>query len=85
LQADQWQPALSGFSADDARLIVRYDGVDYVEMYAEPGRTDLPTVRVRRGGVWLSVVAWLWTVCLIGGIVWSFRYPQNTAPGGFDQ
>ena len=75
LQINDWQPALQAYTRDDARLIVTYDGVDYIELYASPPDETLPQSRVQRGGVWLAVVAGVWTAFLIGGIVGAFRYP----------
>lgn len=83
LQAEEWQKALNAISPEQARMVVRYDGVDYLELYSGSGNSGLPVRIIRRGGMWLSVVAWLWTVCLIGGIVWSIRQPLSPVSGGF--
>lgn len=84
LQADDWKPALQAYTPDEAHLIVTYDGVNYIELYASNSIEALPESSVQRGGVWLTVAAGVWTAFLIGGIVWAFRYPQPRQDPGRD-
>jgi 4-amino-4-deoxy-L-arabinose transferase-like glycosyltransferase len=79
LDPDQWAETWARFEGQPPALAVRFDGVEYLTLFAAASEVASPEV-VRRGGLWLTGVAWLWTAGLVGLIVWA-RPSPGQPPG----
>ncbi|NDJ51450.1 MAG: hypothetical protein GYB68_00020 [Chloroflexi bacterium] len=74
MDSEQWIPVLVPFERGETapRLIVSYDGVDYLWLFgnpADPASAD--PLRINRGGAGLTVLAWLWWVLTLGLTLWA--------------
>jgi hypothetical protein len=70
---DQWEEIWNGYQDQTPELIVYFDGVEYMRVHAADPDLDLPHVEIHRGGVWLIVLAWAWTIALAVVTVLSIR------------
>lgn len=73
IDLDEWAGAWIRLGDQQPVLSVRFDGVEYLSLYAADPARDLPHQVIDRGGSWLIVLAWVWTIALTGCIVWMLR------------
>lgn len=79
LESDTWMPLWEGFEGDTPELIVQFDGVTYLWLFKAGDSDESPPVVIRRGGLWLTALAWGWVAGLSGLLAWALR-PER-APG----
>ncbi len=82
---EQWESTWDEYVDREPQLLILFDGVEYLRMYAaQPAANQYPTVTVDRGWQGLLIIAWVWTGVLAAGIAWALRHlrrEQQTAPG----
>ena len=73
IDTENWKPAWEHYRDQTPQAVVRFDGVEYLWLYAsQPARSGLPVV-IERGWNGFIVVAWLWTVGLVVALAWALR------------
>jgi hypothetical protein len=80
LESDTWMPLWEEFDGDAPELIVQFDGVTYLWLFKAGDSGDEPPVVVRRGGLWLTALAWAWVVGLTGLLWWAREPRRATSP-----
>lgn len=76
-----WEEAWETFRYQTPRMVVRFDGVEYLWLY-EPEAADAgQPIVVERGWSGFIGLAWLWTLALLATLVWSLRRTPGTEPG----
>jgi hypothetical protein len=73
IQPDMWEAAWETYRSRPAQVVVTFDGVEYLWLYAvepaEPGEQ----IVIRRGGIALVGLAWAWAVGLSALVAWAIR------------
>ena len=74
---EQWGPAWESVQARSPQMVVSYDGIDYLWLYAvQPPSEPVQTITIRRGGGTAFVVlAWGWAALMASLAIWAFRRP----------
>ncbi|MBN1121962.1 MAG: glycosyltransferase family 39 protein [Anaerolineae bacterium] len=74
----QWESTWNEYSDREPQLLISFDGVEYLRMYAaQPAANQYPTVIVDRGWPGLFAITWIWTGGLVVGIAWALWRSQN--------
>ncbi len=71
LDNEIWQPVWEALQEQKPLIVVSYDGVDYLWLYArDPSTANATTGYVRHGGSSLIGLAWLWTISWVVALIW---------------
>jgi hypothetical protein len=82
-QAELWQSAWESVQGDTPELVVSYDGVDHLWLYAMKPNPSTETIHIRRGWIGFVGVAWAWTLAMLATLVWALRrVPPRHEPVG---
>jgi 4-amino-4-deoxy-L-arabinose transferase-like glycosyltransferase len=73
LRIDEWESAWEAVQGQPPELVVSYDGVEHLWLYAMKPTPATETVRIRRGWIGFVGVAWAWTLALLVTLVWALR------------
>lgn len=68
-----WVDALEALKGQPPQVVVRYDGVEYVWLYKIHPLEPVQTLVVRRGGIGLVGLAWVWTLATLAALLWALR------------
>jgi hypothetical protein len=84
LEVEAWQPAWEAVQGYPPELVVSYDGVDHLWLYAVKPNPSAKTIHVRRGWIGFVGVAWAWTLAMLATLVWALRRvpPRHEPDGG---
>jgi hypothetical protein len=70
---EQWESTWDEYNDREPQLLVLFDGVEYLRMYAAYPGVETPSVTIDKGWPGLSVIAWVWTGFLCVGTAWALR------------
>jgi len=81
IATENWEPAWERYRDQTPQAVVRFDGVDYLWLYASKPAESGPPVAIERGWNGFIVVAWLWTAGLVAVLAWALRRdpPQHAS------
>jgi hypothetical protein len=74
---EQWEATWEDYRDRPAQVVVIFDGVDCMWLYAAQPDESVPGVVIRRGGIGLVGLAWAWTAALLAVLVWALRQPMS--------
>ena len=60
LKPEQWEEYWDRYADQEPVFALFFDGVEYIWLYAAKDSAALPYTEVRRGGMWLVGLAWVW-------------------------
>ncbi len=80
LESDTWMPLWEGFDGQQPEMIVQFDGVTYLWLFKADDADDAPPIIIRRGGLWLTALAWAWVTGLVGLLWWAQEPRRAAAP-----
>jgi hypothetical protein len=79
LESDTWMPLWERFDGQQPEIIVQFDGVTYLRLFKANDADNAPPVIIRRGGLWLTALAWAWVAGLSSLLWWALRLPDAAA------
>jgi hypothetical protein len=78
LKPDQWEATWEAFQGQPPVMVVSFDGVEHLWLYAAQPAGLTQTIAIGHGGIGLIVLAWLWTAGLIAALAWALRRSPGT-------
>jgi hypothetical protein len=76
---EDWEAQWNALREKPPRVVVSYDGVEFVWLYAaQAAETEQPVV-LRRGWMGFTGVAWAWTVGMAVALAWALRSASEGA------
>lgn len=77
-EPERWEGAWQQYAGVPPQMMVVFDGVPFAWLYDPTPPDALEPIVIRRGGgTPYIVLAWVWTVALLGTVVWALR-PKRT-------
>jgi hypothetical protein len=74
-----WRSKWNALREEPPRVVVSYDGVEFIWLYAAQAAETGQTVELRRGWAGFTGVAWAWTVGMAATLAWALRSTSEGA------
>jgi hypothetical protein len=71
---EQWEATWEAYRDRPAQVVVIFDGVECMWLYAAQPDESVPEVVIRRGGIGFIGLAWVWTAALLAALVLTLRW-----------
>jgi len=76
---ERWEARWNALREKPPRLVVSYDGVEFIWLYAAQDAETDQTIVKRRGWAGFTGMAWAWTVGMAATLVWALRSTSEGA------